>query len=78
MMSGIRLTLIRYHCYELFVDEHQNEVGRITKYWAGGKTGCGCCIECFNSSTHVIQFPPKATTEQKASIVGAAILLVSS
>ena len=67
---------INFVTKKLFLDKHENEVGRITKYWAGGRGGCGCCIECFNASTYVIKFPAMACTEQKAALVGTALLLV--
>ena len=66
------------------------EVGSITKYWAGGKTGCSACWQegwvfsftffhdsslANNASTHVIAFPASASHTEKLAIIGQAILI---
>ncbi|CAG5086199.1 Oidioi.mRNA.OKI2018_I69.PAR.g11137.t1.cds [Oikopleura dioica] len=61
--------------YPIF-DASGSQVGSITKYWAGGKTGCSACWqEANNASTHVISFPPTASHTEKLAIIGQAILI---
>jgi len=58
------------------LDANGQEVGSITKYWAGGKTGCSACWqEANNASTHVIVFPATASHSEKLAIIGQAILI---
>jgi len=58
------------------LDHGGAQVGSITKYWAGGKTGCNALwIESFNASTFVIDFPEGATSRQKVALIGAQLLI---
>jgi hypothetical protein len=58
------------------LDPEGQQVGRITKYWAGGKKGCSaCCIEMANASTHVIEFPSTASHAEKLALIGQALLI---
>ncbi|CAG5096010.1 Oidioi.mRNA.OKI2018_I69.XSR.g14437.t1.cds [Oikopleura dioica] len=58
------------------LDPEGQQVGSITKYWAGGKKGCsGCCIEGANASTHVIDFPSTASHTEKLALIGQTLLI---
>jgi len=50
--------------------------GYLSKYWQGNNPGCCSWMsECCNASTHVIEFPKSASSDEKAALTGAMILM---
>jgi len=68
-----------YNCTDVVYDVNDadgNVVATISKFWGGGLPGCkGCCKECYNANSFVIDYGEDQTPTEKVALIGATILI---